>query len=63
MSEDRALTENIERPFYRCCNTCKHQDNSFYGCAKADRCYNGFSAYEGIKKTECIGGDVGGDKQ
>lgn len=30
---------------YRCCNTCTHKDNSFYGCSKADECYNGFSAY------------------
>ena len=29
----------------RCCNTCVYKDNSFYGCSKADECYNGFSAY------------------
>ena len=32
---------------YRCCNTCKHQDlNNLFGCTKANKCYNGFSAYE-----------------
>jgi len=30
---------------YRCCNTCAYKDNSFYGCNKANECYNGFSAY------------------
>jgi len=30
---------------YRCCNTCIHKDDSFYGCSKASECYNGFSAY------------------
>jgi hypothetical protein len=30
----------------RCCNTCKWQDGSYYGCSKANECYNGYSAYE-----------------
>ena len=30
---------------YRCCNTCEFKDDSIYGCAKANICYNGFSAY------------------
>lgn len=34
-----------ESKLYHCCNTCEHKDNSFYGCKKANECYNGFSAY------------------
>ncbi len=34
-----------ESKLYRCCNTCEHKDDSFYGCNKANVCYNGFSAY------------------
>lgn len=30
----------------RCCNTCQHQTNNFYGCAIPDKCFNGLSAYE-----------------
>ena len=36
----------------RNCYTCIHKDNSFYGCSKADVCFNGKSAYMGIKR-EC----------
>lgn len=31
---------------YRCCKTCEYRDGSYYGCSKADVCYNGFSAYQ-----------------
>lgn len=38
--------ERLTEKQNRCCNTCKHQDESFYGCSKPKECYNGFSAYE-----------------
>ena len=35
-----------EPELYRCCKTCEYRDGSYYGCSKADVCYNGFSAYQ-----------------
>ena len=35
---------------YKCCNTCECKDDSFYGCTKANECYNGFSAYSPNKE-------------
>lgn len=40
---------------YHCCNTCIYKNDSFYGCSKANECYNGFSAYsanEEMKRQE-----------
>ena len=36
-----------EPKLYRCCKTCEFRDSSYYyGCSKANVCYNGFSAYQ-----------------
>ena len=35
----------MQKRIYRCCNNCLYKDDSFYGCSKANVCYNGFSAY------------------
>lgn len=46
-SPTRRMTEKmVQEKLYHCCNTCRHKDDSFYGCKKAGECYNGFSAYE-----------------
>ncbi|MFW9972670.1 MAG: hypothetical protein ACFFDF_20965 [Candidatus Odinarchaeota archaeon] len=37
--------QNEKSDMKRCCNTCIYKDDSFYGCSKANVCYNGFSAY------------------
>lgn len=39
------MDKMAESKLYHCCNTCEHKDDSFYGCKKANECYNGFSAY------------------